>query len=108
MRKKSFTDPTMLFMSDPEPEPAEPARAVPEPEIRPESVETESTYTIMEKIRMLQREPKSRRLQLLIRPSIHRRLKSVAESRGQSLNDLICEIIELWLIDHERSENGRI
>ena len=107
MKKKSFTDPTMLFMSDPEPE-SEPVRAVPEPEIRSELVETESTYAIMEKIRMLQKEHKSKRLQLLIRPSIHRRLKSIADSRGQSLNDLICEIIEGWLIDHERSENERI
>ena len=42
----------------------------------------------------LVREAKSRRVQLLIRPSIYKTIKQKAESKEQSVNDFINNIIE--------------
>jgi predicted DNA binding CopG/RHH family protein len=39
-------------------------------------------------------ESKSKRIQLLMRPSLHRKLKEMADQKGTSLNDLIHTILE--------------
>jgi predicted HicB family RNase H-like nuclease len=39
-------------------------------------------------------EAKSKRMQLLMRPSLHRKLKEMAYQKGTSLNDLIHTILE--------------
>lgn len=39
-------------------------------------------------------ETRSKRLQLLMQPSLHAKLKSVADGKGQSLNDLIHQVLE--------------
>lgn len=39
-------------------------------------------------------ETKSRRLQLLIRPSLHAKLKARAAKEGKSLNELINELLD--------------
>lgn len=42
-------------------------------------------------------ETKSRRVQLLMFPSVVERLKEAARMRRQSMNDLVNEIIKEWL-----------
>jgi macrodomain Ter protein organizer (MatP/YcbG family) len=39
-------------------------------------------------------ETKSKRIQLLIQPSLHSKLKKISERKGTSLNDLIHTILE--------------
>jgi HicB family. len=41
-------------------------------------------------------ETRSKRLQLLMQPSLHQKLKDRATERGQSLNDLIHHVLEEW------------
>lgn len=41
-------------------------------------------------------ETKSQRVQLLMRPGLHRRLTEAARERGRSLNDLIHTVLEEW------------
>lgn len=80
---KSFRqNPTEFFLSTAPGEAESPSGAAP----------VESTDQIPEP--RIRRETKSRRVQILIRPGTHERLKRLAESRGQSLNDLINEILE--------------
>lgn len=42
-------------------------------------------------------ETKSKRVQLLMQPSLHRQLKVRAEAGGQSLNDLIHTVLAEWV-----------
>lgn len=94
---KNFkADPTEYFLSraESEGEKSDPVK----------STEKESIQDLIARIKILKSETKSRRVQLLIRPSTHRGLKSIADSRDQSVNDLICEILDGWLLDQERSE----
>ena len=39
-------------------------------------------------------ETKSRRLNLLIQPSLHERIKDIAKGRGASVNDMIHQILQ--------------
>lgn len=80
--KKSFKDninPALQFISIPEekPEQAEPEKA-------PEGYKVNPAYI----------ETKSKRVQLLMQPSLHQKLKSKAVAEGKSLNDLIHIILE--------------
>lgn len=42
-------------------------------------------------------EPKSRRVQLLMQPSLYEEAKEAAKKRGQSFNNFVAEAIELHL-----------
>jgi hypothetical protein len=42
-------------------------------------------------------ETKSQRVQLLMRPGLHRRLTEAARARGRSLNDLIHTVLDEWV-----------
>lgn len=46
------------------------------------------------KAAMPSRETKSKRIQVLLRPSVYDALKEKAEARGQSVNDLINDILK--------------
>lgn len=77
--KKSFKDsPAMRFISAPQQ--AEEVMTAPEVEQEP---------AVPMKLNPLYIETKSRRLQLLIQPSLHRKLKGRATAQGVSLNELI-------------------
>lgn len=89
---KSFRqNPTEFFLSAAPGEAESPSGTAP----------VESTERLPEQ--RLRRETKSRRLQILIRPGTYERLKRLSESRGQSVNDLINEILEDYLNKQERS-----
>lgn len=42
-------------------------------------------------------ETRSKRLQLLMQPSLHQKLRDRAAEGGQSLNDLIHKVLEQWV-----------
>ena len=48
-------------------------------------------------------ETKSRRLNLLIQPSLHERIKDIAKGRGASVNDMIHQILQDY-VDGQRAE----
>ena len=48
------------------------------------------------KVNPLYIETKSRRLQLLVQPSLYERIKEKADAQGQSVNELIHTILEAW------------
>ncbi len=90
MAKKDFKqDTTQLFLTKAEPEP--------EPEKVPEAPKG---YKLI-------RESKSDRTQILLRPSTKRNLKAVARERDMSLNELINTVLEKYLIDWEKENNGK-
>ena len=85
--KKNFSDnPALRFINPPpavSPGPAGSAPGGPPMKPNPLFVET-----------------KSKRVQLLIQPSLHQKLKTRAQNRGQSLNDLIHTALAAW-VDRE-------
>lgn len=84
MPKKSFKDsinPAMNFISQ---ESIERAEGIQEPATAPEGYKLNPLYV----------ETKSRRLQLLIQPSLHEKLKKRAEREHTSVNDLIHTILQ--------------
>ena len=84
-RKKDFTNPTELFLSTPqELDPVEMTAADPE------------SFTVPEGYRLI-RESKSKRLQLLVTPTIAANLKAAAAIEGISLNELCNRIFEDYL-----------
>lgn len=78
MAKKSFRNPALDFITT---GPAEIPAQVP---LKPNPLYVET---------------RSRRLQLLMQPSLHQKLKNRAAERGQSLNDLIHQVLEEWAGD---------
>ena len=88
MPKKTFKEninPAMQFIST-STEETEPDKM---PSPAPTSAKTPAGY----KLNPLYVETKSKRLQLLIQPSLHKKLKSKAQSEGTSVNDLINTIL---------------
>lgn len=85
-KKKDFTNPTELFLSTPQEisEPAEMMAADPE------------SFTVPEGYRLI-RESKSKRLQLLVTPTIAANMKAAAMIEGISLNELCNRIFEDYL-----------
>lgn len=80
MAKKSFKDsisPAMQFIS-------QPLEESPKAETPPEGYKVNPLYI----------EKKSRRLQLLIQPSLYDKVKARADREGRSLNELIHSILE--------------
>lgn len=81
-RKKTFRDdmnPTLQFITLPEEETSTPSE-----EDAPEGYKVNPLYV----------EKKSRRLQLLLQPSLYRKLKRRADSEGESINNLVHLILE--------------
>ena len=82
MAKKSFKDnPALNFITPP----AAPPRTKAAPADRA-PLKLEPRYV----------ETKSKRVQLLMQPSLHLRLKSAAEADGRSLNDLVHAVLSDW------------
>ena len=80
MAKKSFTtqaNPAMAFITEQRPTP-QPAQKT------PEGFKPDPGYV----------ETKSRRMQLLVQPSLHDALKARAMAEGKSVNDLVHSILE--------------
>lgn len=88
MAKKSFKDninPALQFISDPEEEKEEAIKDTQEiPAQPPEGYKLNPLYV----------ETKSRRLQLLMQPSLHAKIKDMAKAKGVSVNELIHAALE--------------
>lgn len=85
MAKKSFKDnPALQFISAAQPEPPEPPAPAAPLESPPEGYKINPLYV----------EKKSRRLQLVLRPSLYERAKKQAQARGISLNEYVCQALE--------------
>lgn len=66
--------------------------STPEPEEEPQPVE-ENTPKVSSTRTKISKETKSRRLQLLIRPSVYQAIKDMAEQEETSINNLINSIL---------------
>lgn len=85
MAKKSFMDsPALRFIT------ANEEKTVKEEKITPKKDELPQGY----KISPVYIETKSRRLQLLLKPSIFKKLKQTADKKHTSVNDLVNSILE--------------
>jgi hypothetical protein len=73
----------------------------PAPAQQDQKDEKAADQTIPEGYRLV-KETKSERMQLLVRPSIKKRLKAEAQAQGLSMNDLINNLLEEYI---ERSGN---
>lgn len=110
--KKSFKDalnPAMQFISTPEPEPEEtpaaPAEERPRkrrPSAAPEKPLRASNAPEGFKVDPRFIEKKTRRLQLLLRPSLFEKLKARAEAEGLSVNELTDILLEDALSDQKK------
>lgn len=86
MAKKSFMDsPALRFITANEEE-----KTVKEEKVAPKKEELPKGY----KISPVYIETKSRRLQLLLKPSIFKKLKQTADKKHTSVNDLVNSILE--------------
>ena len=56
--------------------------------------ENQETKAVPMKLNPMYIETKSKRLQLLMQPSLHNKLKAMAEQKQSSLNDLIHTLLE--------------
>lgn len=84
-RRKTFKDnlsPAMQFISTPEPEETDPQTGT--IEAPPEGHKVNPIYV----------ETRSKRLQLLVQPSLHAKIKQKADREGVSMNELIHTILE--------------
>lgn len=78
MAKKNFIDnPALRFISEPEPDPRPETKA-------PEGYKLNPIYV----------EKRSRRLQLVLQPSLYERVKATAAAAGQSVNDYIHDLLD--------------
>lgn len=85
-QKKSFKadlNPAMQFISTPAEETAE-RETSPRPEDAPEGYKVNPLYI----------EKRSKRLQLLVQPSLYDKIKAQAEKEGCSVNDFIHRVLE--------------
>lgn len=86
-KSKSFRDqmnPAMQFISRPAPEAPAPIQHQESAEAAPEGFKANPAYV----------ETKSRRLQLLMQPSLHDKVKAAAKAKGYSVNEYIHHILE--------------
>ena len=70
---------------------------IPDGEPQPATTEEDDKYVFDVKVPAgyrLQREYKSERMQLLIRPSTKQVIKKQAAAQGISMNDLVCKILD--------------
>lgn len=97
MAKKSFTgisNPAERFISMPEVEEQRTVNTSTEPETRPAMGEKPPKGY---KYNPLYVETKSRRLQLLVKPSVHEAIKERASTLGVSLNELVNTILQEYI-----------
>ena len=95
MSKKSFKDnPALQFMSRVEKEAGEEIREERRVDVR-EVREVSDNFRMVAP--MMTFEAKSKRFNMLIRPSVFNRLKKMAENRGTSVNDLINVAVENYI-----------
>ena len=84
MAKKSFKDnPALQFFSTPHPEDEAPS-------VEKQSEKAPSGF----KVNPLYVEVKSRRLQLVLQPSLYNRVKAKAEAEGLSVNEFVHQILD--------------
>jgi len=92
--KKSFTaqqNPAMAFISTPAPETAKPMKPLyVKEEAHAKTTDAPAGY----KVNPLYVETKSRRLQLLVQPSLYEAIKAKAATEGISVNELVHTILE--------------
>jgi hypothetical protein len=94
MSKKSFKDnPALQFMSRAE---KEIGREAPE-EVRAEVREVREVADNFHMVTPVIFEAKSKRFNMLIRPSVFASLKKMAENKGTSVNDLINAAVENYI-----------
>lgn len=97
MAKKSFTDnPALQFISTPDPEPAQeqPTTESHKGKALDESRLDEIRALIPEGFKLVpQRETKSKRLQLVITPTLYNKLKAAADTAGLSINEYTTQAI---------------
>lgn len=85
-KSKSFRaqmNPVMQFISNPAPEAPAPIQHQESAEAAPEGFKANPGV-----------ETKSRRLQLLMQPSLHNKVKAAAKAKGYSVNEYIHHILE--------------
>ena len=86
-QKKSFKDslnPAMQFISTPTEERAEDTAPAPRAKDAPEGYKVNPLYI----------EKRSKRLQLLVQPSLYEAIKAKADAEGSSVNDYIHKALE--------------
>ena len=94
MSKKNFKDnPALQFMSKPEIIIKEITQAKDEQKLRGVNGVVPNSFVQ----KFVPFEAKSKRFNMLIRPSVFVRLKNEAENKGTSINNLINTILELYL-----------
>lgn len=84
-KKKDFTTPTAAFIS-----------SMPQEDTTAAATESAEGFTVPEGYKLI-RESKSKRLQLLVTPTIAANLKTAAAVEGISLNELCNRIFEEFL-----------
>lgn len=85
MAKKSFMDsPALRFITSNEEKPQKEEKITPKKDELPKGYKISPVYI----------ETKSRRLQLLLKPSIFKKLKQTADKKHTSVNDLVNSILE--------------
>jgi hypothetical protein len=92
MVKKSFKDNPALQFITTQPEEAEEGIK----EVKPEPKQSATTEKPPEGYKLDPRyvETKSRRLQLLMQPSLHAKIKTMAKDQGVSVNEFIHSVLE--------------
>jgi len=109
MSKKSFKDnPALQFMSRAEVAIAEVGKADNEKISEVAPVPVKEVVEVTEAARIMEDpianhmffEAKSKRFNMLIRPSTYNSLKKMSEIKGTSVNDLINKIVEAYLENH--------
>lgn len=93
-------NPAMAFISNPTPEPA-PVQEQPKKQSKPKAQDKPKTETLRATAPVGYKpnpeyvEKKTRRLQLLIQPSVYEAVKQKAMAQGKSVNDYIHTLLEL-------------
>ena len=103
MAKKSFVqgNPALQFISKPEETKEEPKKE--SKPVEPVKEKTEPAAVIQTdapegyKVNPYYIEKKTRRLQLLMQPSLHAKVKEAADADGVSVNDFIHKVLENYL-----------
>lgn len=86
MKRKTFLEdnPALRFITEPAERESEPTTEAPTPGKAPKGYKPNPAYI----------EVKSKRLQLLIQPSVYAKIKALADNSGTSVNEYIHKILE--------------
>ena len=92
--KKNFkTDPTTFFMSEPA---SAPDQTTAQPQNQDQTSAAPDQFSVPMGYKIVQ-ESKSRRLQLLVRPSVLAALRRICDAEGTSVNEKINQLIESYV-----------